>query len=525
MKLATWNVSGLNKTYKQKEMKMFIKNNNILILAIIEHRVKESNAIAILKKIVTGWSWCHNYNHNRRGKIWIGWDQNVVNFDVEQTAEQFIHGKVKVCNLGMEFQFTAVEDRKYGNPITEIETKDFSDFLFYTGVTEMKSVGREYTWTNKHVYSKIDRVLVNSEWCIKNHHLEANIMDPHFLDHSPLCIKLEEELQAGPRPFRFLNYLVDHENFIKVMEAAWNQRTNENGMNKIWQKLKVVKQEMKKLNRDFNGDQEGIKREILDFYGKLLGSAASQLPAVNSMIMQEGRTLNRQQQLGLIAPVTSDEVVQDLKDIDDIKAPGCDGFNACFFKKAWPVVGQDFTKAVLEFFDTGVMCRTINCTTITLVPKVQNLARIPEFRPISCCTILYNIISKILTHRMQEGMNDIVDPGQSTFVPGRVITDNIILSHELVKGYGRKGVSPRCMLKIDMRKAYDSVEWCFIEQILTHLHFPVQFVQWVMACIRSVSYSVIINGYPTASFLAKKRFEARGPNVALPIYASNGVPH
>ncbi|XP_019235628.1 PREDICTED: uncharacterized protein LOC109215961 [Nicotiana attenuata] len=130
------------------------------------------------------------------------------------------------------------EDRKYGNPVSEIETKDFSDFLFDTGVTEMKSVGREYTWTNTRIYSKIDRALVNSEWCIKYHYLEANIMDPHFSDHSPLCFKLKEELQGGPRPFRFLNCLADHENFIQAVAAAWNQRTNGTGMNKIWQKLK-----------------------------------------------------------------------------------------------------------------------------------------------------------------------------------------------------------------------------------------------------------------------------------------------
>nr|XP_016486070.1 PREDICTED: uncharacterized protein LOC107806429 [Nicotiana tabacum] len=436
------------------------------MIEIIEHRVKESNVTAILRKIVNGWSWCHNYNNNMRGKIWVVWDQNAIKFDVEQMVEQFIHGRVTACNLGMDFYFTAVygfhtiedrrwlwedlrsiesshqvpwlsmgdynavlhvEDMKYGNPVTEIETKDFSDYLFDTGVTEMQSAGREYTWTNTHIYSKINRALVNSEWFIKYHHLE--------------------------------------ESFLQAVETTWNQRNNGFGMSKIWQKLKVVKQEMKKLNRvEFNGvrkkvsrlrqqladlqtqlmgpghilfdqegalkseldkwsnieenilcqkariqwlklgdsnniffftniknrlaqnkitslinaegnmvqDQEGIKSKVLGFFGKLLGSSATQLPAVNPIILQYGRVLSREHQLALIAPVTREEVVQALKDIDDLKAPGCDGFNACFFKNTWHVVGEEITKVVLEFFDTGIMCKTINCTTITLIPKVQN---------------------------------------------------------------------------------------------------------------------------------------------------------
>ncbi|XP_060200869.1 uncharacterized protein LOC132629158 [Lycium barbarum] len=72
-------------------------------------------------------------------------------------------------------------------------------------------------------------------------------------------------------------------------------------------------------------------------------------------------------------------------------------------------------------------------------------------------------------------MGDIIDGSQAAFVPRRVITDNILLSHELVKGYTRKGVSARCMIKIDMQKAYDSLEWGFLEQVLVVLNFPVEF--------------------------------------------------
>lgn len=83
----------------------------------------------------------------------------------------------------------------------------------------------------------------------------------------------------------------------------------------------------------------------------------------------------------------------------------------------------------------------------------------------------------MLIHRLHGAMDALIDISQAAFVPGRVLTDNIILSHELVKGYGRKGVSPRCMLKVDMQKAYDSVEWVFLEQVLEGLNFPTIFVK------------------------------------------------
>ncbi|XP_075092225.1 uncharacterized protein LOC142172494 [Nicotiana tabacum] len=111
---------------------------------------------------------------------------------------------------------------------------------------------------------------------------------------------------------------------------------------------------------------------------------------------------------------------------------------------------------------------------------------------------------------MQWVMDRLVDNCQAAFVPGRMITDNILMSHELVKGYGRKSISFICILKIDMQKAYDSVEWMYIEQVLRLPNFPKIFVRWIMACIRTMTYSVLINGRPTDLLRQKKWAQARG---------------
>lgn len=86
-----------------------------------------------------------------------------------------------------------------------------------------------------------------------------------------------------------------------------------------------------------------------------------------------------------------------LKGINDAKAPGCDGYNVVFFKKAWPVIGEDVTTIVLEFSMTRNMFQTINYTTITFIPKILNASRVSEFRLISYCIILCKLISKIIT--------------------------------------------------------------------------------------------------------------------------------
>lgn len=71
--------------------------------------------------------------------------------------------------------------------------------------------------------------------------------------------------------------------------------------------------------------------------------------------------INREQQLKLTAPVTRKKVEFALQGINNLKAPGRDGINAVFFKKAWPVMGDEIVNVVLDFFDTGEMYKAINC--------------------------------------------------------------------------------------------------------------------------------------------------------------------
>lgn len=92
-----------------------------------------------------------------------------------------------------------------------------------------------------------------------------------------------------------------------------------------------------------------------------------------------------------------------------------------------------------------------------------------------------------------------------------MITDNILLSHELVKGYGRKGISSRCMLKIDMQKANDSIEWPVLQQILNALNFLAKFIKWGMTSVQTMSYSISINGQPTKPFKEKKGLRQGDP--------------
>ncbi|GJU03986.1 RNA-directed DNA polymerase, eukaryota, reverse transcriptase zinc-binding domain protein [Tanacetum coccineum] len=171
-----------------------------------------------------------------------------------------------------------------------------------------------------------------------------------------------------------------------------------------------------------------------------------------------------------------------------------------FFKKAWAVVGNDVCLAVKKIFKYGKLLKEINSTLITLIPKVHHPKLVTEFRPIACCNVLYKCISKVLTNRIKETLNKLVNLNQSAFIHGRNIQDNILLTQELLKNYNRKGGAKRCALKIDIAKAYDTVSWEFLRNALIKFGFHRRMVDWIYTCISSTTFSICVNGESNGYF-------------------------
>ena len=176
------------------------------------------------------------------------------------------------------------------------------------------------------------------------------------------------------------------------------------------------------------------------------------------------------------------------------KAPSPDGMNALFYQKFWHIMGDNVVTIVLDYLNSGVMGLDINHTNIVLMPKIKSLERMSDFRPISLCNVIYKIISKVLANKLKQILPSVKSFTQSAFVPGQLITDNVLVAYEVLHSMHsrKKGKKGSLALKLDICKAYDHVEWAFLQGIMTKLGFPEKWIQWVMGCETTPSISILI---------------------------------
>ncbi|KAA3476658.1 reverse transcriptase [Gossypium australe] len=148
----------------------------------------------------------------------------------------------------------------------------------------------------------------------------------------------------------------------------------------------------------------------------------------------------------------------------------------------WHIVGKEVLEYCLGVLNKGTEVDSANTTNIVLILKVQKPTSLVNFRPISLCTVLYKLVAKTIVNRMQDVMGTCIDQVQSGFVPGRLISDNILLAYEILHMFRQKrtGNEGFMAVKLDMSKAYDRVEWEFIKEVMNKMGFARNWIELIM---------------------------------------------
>ncbi|KAL5541996.1 hypothetical protein UlMin_009706 [Ulmus minor] len=284
--------------------------------------------------------------------------------------------------------------------------------------------------------------------------------------HDPDSWKILKECEKN------LNSLLDKE------ERYWRQRSRVSWLKdgdhntKFFHRKATARQKKNEIPGlcDSNGcwqDDIGVVSGVIQrYFNNIFRSNCPTMDQINLVTDSIPTRVSPEMNNCLLKPFNEDDVKAAVFGMSPTKAPWFDGMPALFFQKYWQFVGQDVDR-----------------------PKIMK-----DFRPISLCSVLYKIISKCLANRLKVFLDDLISENQSAFVGGRLIYDNIIAGYEgihLMKK-GRLGNGKKMALKLDMSKAFDRVEWKFIEAVMIKLEFAEPWILKIMNCISSVSFLLFV---------------------------------
>jgi hypothetical protein len=249
----------------------------------------------------------------------------------------------------------------------------------------------------------------------------------------------EDPVRVGPNQaeLKIVDRLVELDSREEVM---WRQRSRvqwlaEGDKNTRFFHLRASQRkrrnkisQLRKSDGEITDDPIAMASATNEFYRDLYRSEGTEEMEVvlDSVPVRVTREMNE----GLVSTITNQEVRDALFQMFPTKAPGPDGLPAHFFQRHWSLCGEEITNIVLRVLRGEDDPAAFNKTYIVLIPKVANPEELGQFRLISLCNVIYKIASKVLANRLKRVLPEIISDEQSAFVPGRLITDNIITAYE-----------------------------------------------------------------------------------------------
>ncbi|KAL9690982.1 hypothetical protein QQ045_011399 [Rhodiola kirilowii] len=272
----------------------------------------------------------------------------------------------------------------------------------------------------------------------------------------------------------------------KLFHAKASHRRKINWIDKLQDSHGVVQENQSEISEIITSYFSAL------FQSSLYGSEdvlSSQLQCISPVINDDINYM-------LLKEITDEEINAAVFSLGPLKSPGIDGFPTIFYQRHWEHIKHHVIKEVKDFWATGNLKKEFNRTLIVLIPKKKEALRVEDWRPISLCTVMIKIITKLIVKRLQPLLSQIISIYMSAFVNGRIITDNLVVAHEIAHFLksSRDDDNYFALLKVDMSKAYDCVEWPFLEQLLCRMGFAAGWIRRVMTCVRTVSYQIKVNG-------------------------------
>ncbi|XP_048497943.1 uncharacterized protein LOC125496507 [Beta vulgaris subsp. vulgaris] len=424
-------------------------------------------------------------------------------------------------------------NERVGSNVTLHEVEGIRRCLWDCEVQDMVSVGPFYTWSNKQegeerVYSKIDRVFVNEAWMVKFEGAKAHFLPESISNHTPCIIHFEDNQGGASKVFRFFNMWTQAAEFEAIVMRGWHKQYTGCAMFKVVRRLKGLKGDLKELNKS---KFSNIENEADLAYKKLISIQKQLHSDLRNHELQASESEARRRYMALNQARMS--FLQQKVKCEWLKGGDSNTtyFHACLRRRGqnhiykvkdrwgvWAENQEEIEKAFMEFYKDLLgnefpNRKKVSNSVLNEGEKLNSRQQGDLCQPFS-------------SEDVKQALGEIEDnkaPSPNGYsshffkkpweVLGEDVTEGVLdffISGKILKQINNTTLCliPKCEqpqdTTLDLRKAYDSLDWEFIKEMLLGLKFPENFVNWVMLCVTTPSYSLSINGQLCGFFQGKR---------------------